>query len=122
MKVLKAGKELNEWKANNTPKYCPICGREMLSILSRNRVVDHDHETGEIRGVLCRNCNGCEGRIKAYCDRSKNFIDRISYLENLIAYWKKTAVKHTGVYYPGTKVVNGKVTPPKKKRRKRRTK
>ena len=30
---------------------CPICGRE------ENLYVDHDHETNEVRGMLCNGCN-----------------------------------------------------------------
>lgn len=35
---------------------CAICG-EHQSNLKTVLYVDHDHETGEIRGLLCRNCN-----------------------------------------------------------------
>jgi hypothetical protein len=31
---------------------CGVCGRE-----SDQFVVDHDHDTGQIRGVLCHKCN-----------------------------------------------------------------
>lgn len=33
---------------------CAICGKDDGT---RRLAVDHDHETGEIRGLLCRKCN-----------------------------------------------------------------
>ena len=35
---------------------CKICGIHVKD-LKRRLDVDHDHETGEIRGLLCWNCN-----------------------------------------------------------------
>lgn len=35
---------------------CEICGNATLK-----RVVDHDHTTGKIRGILCINCNSSIG-------------------------------------------------------------
>lgn len=34
---------------------CHICGKECST--GRRLAVDHDHETGAVRGVLCRGCN-----------------------------------------------------------------
>lgn len=35
---------------------CAICGKHQFE-LDMSLVVDHDHETSQIRGLLCRNCN-----------------------------------------------------------------
>lgn len=53
---------------------CAIC-REPLA-LTGNRNVDHDHETGRIRGLLCRPCNTGLG----------NFRDDPEVVESAIAY------------------------------------
>jgi hypothetical protein len=37
---------------------CPICGKRLvLHAESRAPSIDHDHATGEVRGVLCQSCN-----------------------------------------------------------------
>lgn len=36
---------------------CAVCGR------TDHLCVDHDHETGEIRGILCRRCNSALGLL-----------------------------------------------------------
>ena len=37
---------------------CPVCGGGTAAH------VDHCHETGEVRGILCFNCNGALGRFE----------------------------------------------------------
>jgi len=51
---------------------CLICQK----IINISAAVDHDHETGEIRGILCLNCNFGLG----------NFMDNIQLLKNAIEY------------------------------------
>jgi len=42
---------------------CAICKRHMTEF-KRNLAVDHNHTTGEIRGLLCGNCNRTVGFVK----------------------------------------------------------
>jgi hypothetical protein len=64
---------------------CAICGA------ADPEHVDHDHETGYIRGILCFNCNGGLGQFR----------DDVDYLTNAIDYLRGTtcrALIHPGVY------------------------
>lgn len=57
---------------------CAICGVKQEE-LTYSLCVDHDHETGIIRGLLCHNCNVCIGKAK----------DNIKTLKNAIKYLTK---------------------------------
>ena len=54
---------------------CAICGRPAPEGTSLH--VDHDHETGAVRGLLCFTCNGALGMLtesREYLDRASDYL------------------------------------------------
>jgi hypothetical protein len=103
-------------KENSTCRLCP----EQLTIASA--CLDHDHKTGLIRGILCRNCNGIEGKIFNLANRAKRTLTPKDFLGQIILYWIKHETDQTGLYHPLHKTVDEKRIATNAKARKRRAK
>jgi len=64
---------------------CAICGRtkvtngRWISTHAKDLHVDHDHETGQVRGLLCNQCNVSLGLMDDEPDR---LIRAAEYLKN----------------------------------------
>lgn len=56
---------------------CAACKLDLLSIASHNRHLDHDHETGMVRGWLCHWCNVIEGQAKGSSEKLRAVADYI---------------------------------------------
>ena len=74
---------------------CPLCSKPIDLTIKGEGVIDHDHDTGRIRGLLHRSCNAAEGKISNAAARwgakSARYEDIIPYLENVVNYLKKPA-------------------------------
>ena len=62
----------------------------MRDIHSGALVVDHDHKTGAVRGLLCHNCNRALGLLQ---DSKENLMNCLSYLERVTTIPKGSTVK-----------------------------
>lgn len=80
---------------------CALCGKFVDLTIEREGVVDHNHETGEIRGVLHRSCNSGEGKVAnavgSWIAKSMKYSAIIPALKQLLAYYERTG---TGMMYP----------------------
>lgn len=62
---------------------CALCQQPVID----DAVLDHDHKTGLIRGVLHRGCNAMLGKIENNMPRNRIDLERLSkFAENLISY------------------------------------
>lgn len=104
---------------------CAICGKT-IDVTVRGRtsdyVVDHCHESGEIRGVLHRSCNAAEGKVTNAAGRwgakSTKYSEVIPFLRQLVDYLERSQAKGTGMMYPDHKTDEQKKEAALLKRRK----
>lgn len=82
--------------------------------------LDHDHDTGALRGVLCNNCNGNEGRIKKRALSAKRDGTYLEWLEKLVKYLRSHQEKQTTLLHPTHKSNDEKREARNKKARQRR--
>lgn len=65
---------------------CPLCTYPLLKTVRGGLVLDHEHSTGEVRGVLCRWCNGVLGKVEGWANRAKGELSHLKWLENALQY------------------------------------
>ena len=74
----------------NQNSTCPICEVEIPDTIGykgkRPSVVDHNHETGEVRGILCSSCNLVLGYAR---ENTHTLYKAIVYLSERGAYMPK---------------------------------
>lgn len=96
---------MNAWKIRHLKVQqgglCPLCGEAIDLTKPREGVIDHDHDTGEIRGVLHRSCNSGEGKVAnaagSWIAKSMKYPAIRRVLQRLLAYYESAG---TGYMYP----------------------
>lgn len=91
-----ARSQMTAWKRRHLKEVqggiCPLCGKPIDLTIKGEGVIDHDHDTGRIRGVLHRSCNAAEGKVSNAAARwgakSSEYSAIIQYLEAIITYLK----------------------------------
>lgn len=53
---------------------CAVCDKELGGWPSNATHVDHCHDTGVVRGLLCRSCNMKEGWVRRYGARLSQYL------------------------------------------------
>lgn len=57
---------------------CPVCKKTTIPGLTSKVVLDHNHETGKVRGWICDSCNTGLGRFKDNIELIKSALNYIT--------------------------------------------
>lgn len=98
MKRLKVS-EVAECRSTTLTAQAGICGLCKLPCLPSEAVLDHDHTTGAIRGVLHRSCNALLGKVENNFRRYgvKNLA---AFCSGLAPYLSLHSTNRTGLLHP----------------------
>lgn len=86
--------ELHRQKLAKQQNYqCYLCGHDLKNLKPQQWHLDHDHDEGHCRTILCSVCNGKEGAIKnrvnVVVNWSKTGLTPSEYLRKLADYWEQ---------------------------------
>jgi len=85
--------KVKKYREENAPKRCPI-----LDIVTDDWVLDHDHDTGMVRGVISRQANSLLGKVENFyfkmCKGEKYFLPLTLEAMAKYLYEAKTKVLH----------------------------
>ena len=74
--------EYNEMLEKQDHK-CMICGKTEMNYKNKVLCVDHNHDTGQIRGLLCGLCNSGIGKFREDPQLLENTIKYLKYYESI---------------------------------------
>jgi len=98
---------------------CWLCDIDLSKVTP---CLDHDHTTGHIRGVLCGNCNGIEGKIHNLARRAKRDKTKYDFVNKVLSYWNHFSACRREEIHPTHQTEDEKRLRRNKKARERRKK
>lgn len=98
---------------------CWLCRVDLRTVTA---CLDHSHETGRIRGVLCQNCNGIEGKITNLANRAKRNGTKYDFVNMVLSYWNHFSACQRDEIHPTHKTPDEKRLRRNKKAKERRKK
>jgi hypothetical protein len=106
IKYAEVGKYREEFSAAQGHR-CAICQQV---VPETSRVLDHCHTSGLFRAMLCRNCNGLEGKILTRARQGQRQFDPKWFLKRVLAYWEThhDATPEHGLIHPTFKTPDEK--------------
>ncbi len=118
-------REILQKQQNNR---CALCNADFTEVTLKGRkrvpkytaTLDHCHNHGYVRAVLCRNCNGKEGEIFNRATSCKRDGTALEWLERLVGYWKHHLEPKTNYIHPDHKSEDDKRLARNAKERKKR--
>lgn len=78
---------------------CALCGGQFGLKAPLDPVLDHDHVTGAVRGVLHRGCNSLLGKVENNAPRY-GVRDLLAFCGGLASYLRKHMTNITGYLHP----------------------
>jgi len=85
---------------------CAICGITFKK--PADACLDHCHTRGHIRDVLCRNCNGIEGKIHNLVRRGMRGNGLYWFVKKLVLYWMRHETPQHDLFHPTFKTADEK--------------
>jgi hypothetical protein len=99
---------------------CLACGRPFYAKMPLDPVLDHNHKTGAIRGVLHRGCNSMLGKIENYAPRAWLKAPLLAFAIESLGKYKSLADPLPGMLHPLHRTADEKKARTKKRAARRR--